>query len=222
MLQISDLAICDLRVNPAEITIHKSQFRERLLQIVYQIIRMLEPNRQAQKIDRAARLRAFNRGAMFNEAVRSAEAGCVGKDLYCRKHLECFRPTAHYLHGHQPAETARHLGCGNAMSGMFGQSGIMHGFNFGMCAQKFGNALRTGADTAHTVREALQAAQGEPALEGRRHAAALLLNMADAFEERSTLAEYERSGQNITVTREKFGDGVHGDIRAEFERPLKH
>src|SRR6185437_4921746 len=107
MLQICDLAICDLRGNPAEITIHKSQFRERLLQILNEIIRVLQPDGQPQQVYWAARIRTFNRGAMFNEAVRSAEAGCVGKDLYCRKHLECFRPTAHYLHGHQPAETAR-------------------------------------------------------------------------------------------------------------------
>src|ERR1051326_7091621 len=108
------------------------------------------------------------------------------------------------------------------MSGVFGQSGIVHGFNFRVRAKEFGYALRTGADTAHTVREALQAAQGEPALEGRRHAAALLLDVANAVNKRSALAEDERSAQNSTVTREKFGDRVHGDIRAEFERPLEH
>src|SRR6185312_13888679 len=97
------------------------------------------------------------------------------------------------------------------MSGVLGQSGIMHGFSFGMCAQKFSNALRTGADTAHTIREALQAAQGEPALEGGRHPAALLLDVVNAVEQRAAIAENERAVQNIAMAGEKLGDRVHGD-----------
>ncbi len=52
-----------------------------LTQILNQIVGMFQPNRQAQKICRAARGCAFNRGAVLDQAVRAAETSGVAKQF---------------------------------------------------------------------------------------------------------------------------------------------
>src|ERR1700688_2843044 len=49
------------------------------VQVIYQVGRALEADRQAQQIVGRRRLRAFDRCAMFDQALRTAEAGGTAK-----------------------------------------------------------------------------------------------------------------------------------------------
>ena len=97
----------------------------------------------------------------------------------------------------------------------------MDGFNLRLVGQKFRDlvgALRLGADA---IRERLQAAQGEPALKGRGHGAAVALYAADLFEERAGCFKNQGAAQHVTVAGKIFGDRVHHYVRAQLERKLE-
>src|SRR5215471_1921351 len=112
-----------------------------LLQILDQIIRMFQSNRQSQQIRRALRGRAFDRGAMLDQAVRSPQTGCVCEDLDRGADFECLGLAALYLDREHAAE-GRHLRGGDLMSGMTRKTRVVYGFDLGLAAEEFGNALR--------------------------------------------------------------------------------
>src|SRR5689334_19053561 len=74
---------------------------------------------------------------------------------------------------------------------------------------------------AHTIGKGLHAAQAQPALKRRGYAAAIVLEVSDTLKECIGLTEDERSGKNVTMSGDIFGDRVHYHIRPEFERLLK-
>ena len=118
---------------------------------------MFQADRQAQEICRAARVRAFNRRAVLDEAVCAAQASGMAEQLESGDEFERFCLATLDLDGHHAAE-AGHLRGGDFVSGMRRQAGIVHGFNFWLRAQEFGNAMgvfRMGTDA---VRKGLKAA----------------------------------------------------------------
>src|SRR5262249_18072954 len=116
---------------------------ERLLQIRNQIIRMFQANGEPQKVFRAASVGAFSRGAMFDQAMRSAQNGGVAEELERSSELKGFSAAAFYLDGHHAAE-AGHLPASDFVSGVRGQAGIVNCFKPGLPREKFSDALCAG------------------------------------------------------------------------------
>ena len=67
------------------------------------------------------------------------------------------------------------LAGGDFVARVAGESGIVHLFDGGVLLQELGNAQGVGGLRADAPGQGIDAAQGEPAIEGRGHAAAVAL-----------------------------------------------
>src|SRR5579864_5563415 len=101
---------------------------------------------------------------------------------------------------------------------MAGQSRIVDRLDLWLPAEKLRDAARIFGMSAHAVRKSLQAAQGEPAFEGRRNSAAFALHAARFFQERVRGFEDQGPGGYVAVSGEVLGNRVHGYVRAQFQR----
>ena len=80
--------------------------RERLRQVLDQIIWMLQPNGKPQQSLGCPRILAFDRGAMLDQTFHAAQAGSANKNFGLRRHAETgFAATADLEREH-PAESA--------------------------------------------------------------------------------------------------------------------
>ena len=74
--------------------------------------------------------------------------------------------------------------------------------------------------TFEAQRERFQAAQYEPAIKRRRHRARRVLQKFETFIQRRVIC-HKRAADDIAMSAEIFGGRVHGQIRAQLERPLQ-
>ena len=97
----------------------------------------------------------------------------------------------------------------------------MHPFDGGVLLQELRDAQGVGRLGAHAPGQGIDAAQGEPAIEGRGHAAAVALRFAGAFEQVVVVAGDERAADHVAVAADVLGGGVGHHVDAAIQRPLQ-
>ena len=74
---------------------------------------------------------------------------------------------------------------------------------------------------AHAVGQGVDAAEGEPAIEGRRHRSAVALRTARALEQVIVVPGNERAAHHVAVAADVLGGGVAHHVDAAIERALE-
>ena len=80
---------------------------------------------------------------------------------------------------------------------------------------------RVVAVTAHPVGQRADAAQREPAVEGRGHRALHRLNETDALKKRVVLPHHNRAAQHVAMPRQIFGRRVHDEVGPQRKNGLQ-
>src|SRR5476649_220143 len=153
---------------------------------------------------------------MLDQTMRTAQAGGMGEELYSGGKFEGLRLASLDLNGKHTAKIG-HLGRGNLVSGMSGEAGIVYGFNLRLIGQELRDLARALRLRPHTIGKSLQAAQCEPAFEGRRYRTAIALDAADLLKQMPGLLEDQRAAEHVTMAGKVFCDRVHHHIRAELD-----
>ena len=157
---------------------------------------------------------------MLDETLDAAQARRAGKQAHPRRHRHRRVASAPHLDGQHPAGQ-RHLPLGNLIAGVRRQPGIVDALDTRMLAQELGHAARVLAVGAHADSQCRDAALDEPAVEGRGDAATVTLDEPHALEEFVVLAGDEDAAGDIGVAAQVLGGRVHGDVRAQVQRPLE-
>ena len=89
---------------------------------------MLEADGHAEEVLGGASLRAFDAGAVLDQAVGAAEAGGANEELAFRGDAERGFLAAADLEGEHAAEGG-HLARGDFVAGVIGESGVVHLFD---------------------------------------------------------------------------------------------
>src|SRR5579859_5142551 len=118
----------------------------------------------------------------------------------------------------------------------------MYGFDLGLRAEEFGDAMGVFSMCAHAIRKGLKSAQGQPALKRRRNGAAFMLEADDFFKEQAfffsagfltpgffspslfhtglspaVLPKDQCAHGHVTVARKIFGDRVHDYVDTKMQ-----
>ena len=100
---------------------------EGLIQVGDQVVGVLQANRQAKQVLRGSRLRAFDRSAVLDQAVRAAQAGSADEKPAAGGDVHGRFAVARHLEGEHAAE-CRHLACRDFVARVVRQAGVVHGF----------------------------------------------------------------------------------------------
>src|SRR5437016_3786471 len=104
----------------------RGQSVQRLGEVLDEVVRMLEPDREADEVFGRARARPFARRAMLDEALDSAERGRADEELRLRDGGDGALAPAVRLERQHPSE-ARHLAARDLVSRMRFEPGVVHG-----------------------------------------------------------------------------------------------
>src|SRR2546423_15455661 len=99
---------------------------------------------------------------------------------------------------------------------------IVHRLDSRMSFEKLGHETGVVAVRAHAPWECADSAQQEPAVERRGYGAANLLEQSEPFHELVFHARDDGATEQVAVSAEILGGGVHHEIRPEPERKLEH
>ena len=91
-----------------------------------------------------------------------------------------------------------------------------------MFAEELRYAHCVFAMRAHSPGKGLQSAMHEPAIERRRHRAALILDAANTLKKFVIFVRNERTSEHVAMSAKVFRGRVHDQIGAEPERLLNH
>src|SRR5262249_17124358 len=115
--------------------------RQRLLEILDQVVCVLEADRQPQELLLRARAGALDRRAVVDQALRAAEAGGAREHAELGRDVHGASPITADLHRYHSAERA-HLTARDGVRGVRGKPGIVHGLHPWMAVQEGGDAER--------------------------------------------------------------------------------
>jgi hypothetical protein len=101
------------------------------------------------------------------------------------------------------------------------QRGMQDSFDFGPRAEPLGDGECGGFDGREADRESLQAAERKAAIVGRNGEAENLLSGAKAFV-KGIVAHGDGTKEEVAVSADVLGDGLHGDVDAVGEGVEKH
>src|SRR5215510_11621436 len=190
--------------------------RQRLLEIVDQLVRVLEADREPQEILRRARAGALDRRAVLDQALRPAEAGGAREHAELGRDVHGASPIAADLHRYHPAKRA-HLTARDVVRGVRGEPRIVHGLHPRMAGEEGGDAERVVRVAAHTVRQGANTPAHEPAIERRGHRAPRGLHRANALEELVARLRHHGAAEHVAMTTEVFRRRVQHQVGAESQ-----
>ena len=98
--------------------------------------------------------------------------------------------------------------------------GVEHLADLGVLLQPGGQFSRVFGMTLHAQREGLEPAQGQITVEGPRHRADGVLQVAELFGQFWVVANNEHAAHHVRVAIEVFGGRMHHQIKAQLQRPL--
>ena len=113
--------------------------RERLVEIRDQQGRLFEPDRETQQIRRRCRMWTFDRSAVLDQAMRTAQAGGAGKQADPGRYCHGLLAAAAHLGGEHAAESG-HLPRRHLVTGMAGQTRIVDRFDRPVRLEKPGHS----------------------------------------------------------------------------------
>src|SRR5262245_253281 len=139
--------------------------RQRLPEILDQVVCVLEADREPQEILRRARAGTLDRRAVLDQALRAAEAGGAREHAELGRDVHSASPIAADLHRYHSTERA-HLTARDIVRGVGDKPGIVHGLHPRMSVQEGGDAERVVRVAAYPVRQGSDSPAHEPAVNG--------------------------------------------------------
>ena len=130
------------------------------------------------------------------------------------------RAAAHLEREH--AAERRHLPRRHFVSGMAWQSRIVHPLHRRCWSQQLRHPHRVLRLRAHPPGQRIDAAQRQPAIERRRHRAAVALRFARALEQVIVMPRDQRAADHVAVAADVLRRRVRHHVDAAIERPLQH
>ena len=179
------------------------------------------PMESAQQVLRRARSRTLDAGAVLDQAVRPAQAGGADEELASRRHAERGLARSAYLE-REHAPERRHLPRRHFVPGVVRQSRIVHLLHRAVFAEESRHPHGVFRLRAHPPGQGIDAPQRQPAIERRRHAAAIALRFARAFEQVVLMPRDQRPADHIAVPADVLRRGVHHHVDPAIERLLQH
>src|SRR5450759_3146200 len=157
-------------------------------------------------------------GGMRYQGFDSAQGLGQRTHAHLAEHLVGVRERSGFEGDH--GSEARHLALGQFVLRMIGQPGIenlLHFFVFREIVRDFAAAAVV---LFHANGQSLDAAQDQPALEGRKDGAGGFLKKSEPFRLLGFGADHDTS-QSVAVSVEEFRGGVDHHVGAEFDRALE-
>src|SRR5262245_8043864 len=140
---------------------------------------------------------------MLDQAFHAAETGRASEDFCVRGDYHCSFASVLSLEGKHSAKH-RHLPCGNLMSRVRLQPGIMDSRGLWVPGEKISDPHRVLRVRPQSPWDSAHAAQDQPAIERRRNCSAFVLNAADALEKIVFIFRHNNSAENVTMTAKIF------------------
>ena len=124
-----------------------------------------------------------------------------------------------HAQGDHAAEAVR-LAAAERVGGMLRQPGVEHLFDVGIPLERFGDGQRVLMHALHAQGERLDAAQHEPAVKRREHAAGRLAGQADGVAQLPRRRDDE-AADRVVVAGEILAAAVDDEVRAQRQRALE-
>ena len=192
---------------------------QRPFEIGDQIVRMFEPNGKTEQRLRRARVWAFDRLSMLDQAFHAAEAGGARENPGVVRHRHGRRTIAFDFEGNHPAKQL-HLSLGEAVLWMCGEARIMHPLDTSVSIQKRRHPLRVFAMRAHPAGQRLNSAMHQPAIKRSGHGPADRLDLAQALEKFVIPLRDQCAAEHVAMAAKIFRGRMQDQIRAEPEWSL--
>src|SRR3954470_9765 len=151
-----------------------------LCEVGDQVLYRLDSDGQAQQIARDGTVRAFDAGAMFDQAFDAAERGCARKEFSVRRHGNSGGWAVAHPDRQHTAKAAGHLAECYFVLGVALQTGVQDLGNTGMAFEIARDVERVGGCGADSWIERPHAAQQKPAFERTQDSAQVPANRFDA------------------------------------------
>jgi len=119
---------------------------------------------------------------MFDQALDSAEACRVHKELYSRRHTERLLAASPDQEGEHAPE-AFHLALGDSMANMRGEPRIIDGLDCGTSGQRRSDRRRIRGVSFHPTGQRAEPSQDQPGVERRGHYPQNFTNVKNLVEE---------------------------------------
>jgi hypothetical protein len=194
---------------------------ERLQQVGDQVVGVLEADRGAQQVGRRRRMGALGRGAVLDQALGAAQAGGVEEEAQPRGDPQGLLAAAGRAERDHAAEGA-HLAARDLVTGVVRQAGIMDRRHLRPSGQGHRHRQGVGGVALHAAGERAQAAQHQPAVEGRGDGAQVVTHPVEARGQLGVAAaQHQGASLHVAMAAEILGGGMQHDVHAEVQRPLQ-
>src|SRR5947209_3900419 len=185
----------------------------RLPQVFEEVLRVLQARRHTKQVFRRAGAGALARRAVLDETFRPAQRGRADDHLDARRDAQRFLAASADEEREHAAEVA-HLLPRDLVTGMRGEPGVVDPLDIRVRCEHLRDRAGVLAMHAHPRGKGADAAEHEPGVERRRHAAEDRAGPLDRLEQLAALGERQRAALNVAVAAEVLGGRVEHDVGA--------
>ena len=191
-----------------------------LSEIGDQVVRVLEADRDAEQVAGRGCARAFDRGAMLDEALGPAEARRVPEEANARGGPKRGVATAADADREHPPERG-HLAGGERVPSVRRESRVEHGGDARVALESARQRERVGGVAFHAAGERFQPAEHEPRRERRGRGPEDVSVLRGPLHGLVPLREDDRAAEDVAVPAEILGGGVEHEVGAARDRALE-